>query len=312
MASGKIRNFDLLSSYSHFVPGPLKLISLALFFIVGSALANVIYAIMLPFGTSYSEMTMLVSYVVMFIPPMIYASFESRKSIFSGEGRQVDSSHFGGAGLLLTALAVMAATVSLSFIMDGVSAALLPQMPEYLEELFRKMTGGNLMLNFLMVSILAPFFEEWLCRGMILRGLLYFKRPAARIGDTTGNSRYGIRPVWAITISALFFALIHLNPWQALPAFSLGCLFGYVYYRTGSLKLTMLMHLVNNTLALVIGNIDSLEDANNWLDILPLWQYLTIAAICAAVLILVIRMLKGIPLQTPQGNCDENVITAGM
>lgn len=305
MASGKIRNFDLLSSYSYFVPGPLKLISLALFFMVGAALANVIYAVMLPFGAACSEMTMLVSYVVMFIPPMLYASLESRKGIFSDEGRLVDSAHFGGAGLLLTGLAVMAATISLSFIMDGISAALLPQMPDYLEELFRKMTGGNLLLNFLMVSILAPFFEEWLCRGMILRGLLYFRRSRPLGGGTDGGGGCGIRPVWAITISALFFALIHLNPWQALPAFSLGCLFGYVYYRTGSLKLTMLMHLTNNTMALIIGNIDSLDGADNWTDVLAPGPYLAASAICAAVLLLVIRMLRRIPLQSPQGNCDK-------
>lgn len=309
MASGKIRNFDLLSSYSYFVPGPLKLLSLALFFIAGAALASVVSVVMLPFAASCSEMTMLVSYVVMFIPPMIYASVESRKNLFSDGGRQVDSAHFGRAGLLPTGIAVMAATLALSFIMDGVSSAVLPKMPDYLEELFRQMTGGNILLNFLMVSILAPFFEEWLCRGMILRGLLYFKRPGGRAGDQGAeDARCGIRPVWAIIVSALFFALIHLNPWQALPAFSLGCLFGYVYYRTGSLKLTMLMHLTNNTMALVIGNIDSLDGADNWLDVLPLWQYLSIAVICAAVLFLVIRMLKRIPMQSPQGNCDEFLI----
>lgn len=72
---------------------------------------------------------------------------------------------------------------------------------------------------------------------------------------------HGIKPVWAIFWSAVFFAFIHLNPWQAVPAFILGCLFGYVYYKTGSLKLTMLMHFTNNTFSLIFSNIDKFKDA---------------------------------------------------
>ncbi len=74
-------------------------------------------------------------------------------------------------------------------------------------------------------------------------------------------------------ISAVFFAVIHLNPWQAIPAFLLGCLFGYVYYRTGSLKLTMLMHFANNTFALAVAHIDAFEEAESWLDVLPGARY---------------------------------------
>ncbi|WP_409994892.1 CPBP family intramembrane glutamic endopeptidase [Chitinophaga pinensis] len=36
-------------------------------------------------------------------------------------------------------------------------------------------------------------------------------------------------PRKAIVISALFFGLIHLNPWQALPAFCIGLLLGWVF-----------------------------------------------------------------------------------
>ena len=93
---------------------------------------------------------------------------------------------------------------------------------------------------------------------MILRGLLYESK---------------IKPFWAIVISSVFFAIIHMNPWQAIPAFILGCLFGYVYYKTGSLKLTMLMHFANNTMALVAARIPALEDADNWVSILGKGRY---------------------------------------
>jgi uncharacterized protein len=304
MASGKIRNFDLLSTYSYFVPNPLKLLTLALFFVLGAGISNVLYF----FSTMYlgeSQAVMMVVYVIMFIPPMLYASSESHRNLFLDEGRQLDSRHFGKRGVLLVCASVMAATIALSFIMDGVSVALLPEMPDYLKDMFSNMTSGNLVINFLMVSVFAPFFEEWLCRGMILRGLLWFRRRPA-LNPETGEmeERHGIGPVWAILISALFFAVIHFNPWQALPAFTIGCLFGYVYYRTGSLKLTMLMHFTNNTMALVMGNVDSLKDADTWLDVLSVGQYSAVAVIFAVLLFLVVRMLGKIELQSRQGNCD--------
>ena len=43
-------------------------------------------------ATSYG---MLVSYPVMFLPPMWYASFQSRKNQFFDTGYALDSNHFG-------------------------------------------------------------------------------------------------------------------------------------------------------------------------------------------------------------------------
>ena len=146
------------------------------------------------------------------------------------------------------------------------------------------MTTGTLWINFLCVSIFAPLFEEWLCRGMVMRGLI-------------GN---GVKPVWSIIISAAFFAVIHLNPWQALPAFAMGCLFGFVYYRTGSLKLTMLMHFTNNTLALVLSNVESLKDVQGWGDILSPAMYAALLSASALIIILVIKQLLRIEVQDPQ------------
>ena len=113
-----------------------------------------------------------------------------------------------------------------------------------------------------------------------------------------------MKPVWAIVISALFFAFIHLNPWQAVPAFLLGCLFGYVYYKTGSLKLTMLMHFTNNTFALVISNISAFEEAESWMDVLPGTAYWIVFFALILLLVLVIRAFTRIPEEYPEGNLD--------
>ena len=135
-----------------------------------------------------------------------------------------------------------------------------------------------LWATFISVSVFAPLFEEWLCRGLILRGLL---------SKTT--------PALAIAISAAFFAVIHGNIWQGLPAFGMGLLFGYAYYRTGSLKLTMLMHFTNNTTALAFSKIPQFEDAETFMDILSPWAYWCIFVLCILIVIssaAVIRSIK--------------------
>ena len=102
-------------------------------------------------------------------------------------------------------------------------------MPEFMENVFSSAFTPNLF-TFISVVIAAPFAEEWLCRGVILKGLL------------TNN----IAPYKAIAWSALIFAIMHLNPWQAIPAFFLGFAIGWVYWRTKSLWPCIFMHAVNN------------------------------------------------------------------
>lgn len=292
----RIRNYNLLSGYAFYVPGPWDIFALTALFLVGALIGNVIGLLfMLALPESGSEYMMLISYPVMFIPPMMYAMYKSRGNALFDTGYEMDSRHFGKFGTAAISILVMLSTLALAFDMDMVNA-LMPPMPEWLENMLKGMTQGKFWVNFLCVSVFAPFFEEWLCRGMVLRGLLNYSR---------SEGRRGIRPAAAIAISALFFAAIHLNPWQAVPAFALGCLFGYVYYRTGSLKLTMLMHFTNNTFALIISNIDSIKDAENFMEVMPGWAYNSIAAVCLVFLVFAVREFSKIELTSPQGNCDE-------
>lgn len=89
---------------------------------------------------------------------------------------------------------------------------------------------------FLMICVLAPIFEEVLFRGVILKGMLNHK----------------VNPIIAIIISALIFGIAHMNPWQFIGAGTLGAIFGFVYYRTKSLFLPILLHALNNILSFVL------------------------------------------------------------
>ena len=285
-------NFDVLGKYAWCIPSVADIFILIFLLLLGSLIGSgVVLIATLCVGAENSaafaaEYTTLISYPIMFIPPMIWAAGKSRRNRMQFKGLALDNANIAPHGWLLCAVMVMAATLAAGIVGD-LSVSWLPPMPSWLEEALKGLTTGSFWVNFLCVSIFAPFFEEWLCRGMVERGLL-------------GR---GVKPVRAIVFSALFFAFIHLNPWQAIPAFLLGCLFGYVYYKTGSLKLTMLMHFTNNTFALVIGHVDSLKDAENWMDVLgPGYWYCFAASLLLIALVLL--AFSRIPLERPSGGFE--------
>lgn len=284
-------SYDLFSNYSHYLPGFGGMMLLFVLFLLGSLLGSLVSGVfVLAMGSSetVASYSMLIAYPVSFIPPLLYASAQSRRNEFFDTGYALDSNNFGVKGGVMMALTVSLATIAAGFITDPTSR-ILPEMPAYLEEALKSMTNGPLWASLLSVSIFAPLFEEWLCRGLVLRGLL--KK---------------MNPVGAICVSAAFFAILHMNPWQAIPAFILGLLFGYVYYRTGSLKLTMLMHCVNNTVAVIFSRIPAFEEADTFMDVIAPWKYACIFIACVLILASAIVIIRAIPVKDEKmGNCDE-------
>ena len=292
----KPKSFNVFEGHAFYPPDVGGMFALLGFLILGAILGSIVAVpFTLIYGKDFAlEYGTLISYPLMFVPPMMYAGYKSRANAVFEPGFSLDSKHFGSFGVWVCAGMAAVAVLAAGFMTDFLNS-LMPPMPAWLEETLKSMTQGKVWVNFLCVSIFAPVFEEWLCRGMVLRGLLNAKK-------ADGSRRCA--PAWAIVISAIFFAAIHGNPWQAIPAFILGCLFGYIYYRTGSLALTMLMHFVNNTFALICSHIDALAEMETWLDVLPAQQYWILFAGCALLLVLIIRAFGKIPVQSPAGNCD--------
>lgn len=292
-----VRNYDLFSGFQFYTPGVSGMLALLLLLLAGACLGSLVTMmftaalgadVALEYGT-------LVAYPLMFIPAMMFASIKSKSNALWDDGYALDSKHFGRPGGVLCAIMAAAAVVLAGFMSDLLNS-MMPPMPEWLEDTLTSMTEGRLWVNLLCVSVFAPLFEEWLCRGMILRGLLNSKnKEGGRV----------VSPAWAIVISALFFALIHANPWQAVPAFIIGCLFGYVYYKTGSLRLTMLMHCVNNTVAVLCSRLDCFEGKDYWSDVLGMKLYGVLFVVAAVLLVLIIMEFRKITLQAPAGNCDR-------
>ena len=69
---------------------------------------------------------------------------------------------------------------------------------------------------------------------------------------------------------------------------------GYVYYKTGSLKLTMLLHFTNNTFSLVLCNVDALKDMESWRDVMPEPLYWVSVVVCVLLTLLIARRFRAI------------------
>ncbi|MDZ7766112.1 MAG: type II CAAX endopeptidase family protein [Melioribacteraceae bacterium] len=61
-----------------------------------------------------------------------------------------------------------------------------------------------------------------------------------------------IKPVWAIILTALFFAMYHFNPYGLVALIALGIFFGFAAYKSGSIFIPMILHFLNNLLAVVM------------------------------------------------------------
>lgn len=283
-------SYDLFSNHSHYVPGYGGMMMLFVMFLFGALLGNILVGALTFVSTEFATIYgTVISYPVMFIPPWLYVSAKSRRNEFFETGYALDSSHFGSLGAFSMAVIVSIATMAMAFLADSLNV-LMPEAPECFEKAMEQIMDAPVWITLISVSVFAPLFEEWLCRGMVLRGLLQKTHPAS-----------------AILVSAAFFAVLHMNPWQALPAFLLGILFGYVYYKTGSLKLTMLMHCVNNTMAVVFSKIPSLEEAEGFADVLSPWAYAGVLAACVAFVAATAVVLRNIPFSKDdaRSNCDE-------
>lgn len=90
-------------------------------------------------------------------------------------------------------------------------------------------------LEVVSVVLVAPFFEELIFRGVLMRHL-------RGLGDTS-----------AVLLSAFAFAAAHLNIIQFGYAFPLGCVFACVVLLTGSIRDTILLHMLINGFSLLLG-----------------------------------------------------------
>jgi len=296
------KNYDLLSTCSWYTPDVGGLFAVLGWFLVGMILGSLVVMPFLFADSIPMYYLLIILYPLQFVAVFIFVRIKSSRNMAFDTGYALDSNHFGKWGGALLAVAVVIGVLAAGMILEAVNQH-LPDTKGSIMEMMEEMMEGPLWANLLTMCIMAPILEEWMCRGVILRGLLNYEH---KFPASEGERQRGMSPALAIVISALFFAAIHGNVWQGVTAFAIGCLFGYVYYKTGSLKLTILMHCANNTFAVLTGKFapESMKDAKSIIEIIPTWEYAVIFAVSVVIILFLLNYLRSIPLQDPQGNCD--------
>lgn len=292
------KNFRLWADHAWYVPGVKGMFALLGMFILGALLSAVIQGLLMLFMTPEEVIWygQIVVYPVTFLPAMVFVAYQSKTRAMFDQGYALDSRHFGSLGFwgaigvtVLLTFATMLLADPLNFWNARLTenSTFLSRFYDLMMQAMKAMTGGPFWSSFLVVAIFAPIFEEWLCRGVILRGLLTKMKPG-----------------WAITVSALFFAVIHGNPWQALNAFIIGMVMGFVYYRTGSLLLTMIIHFINNGTSVVMSHIEALKDFDYFNEMMPQTAYGICIAVAALVFVGALWLFSRISTEHPWGNAD--------
>ena len=106
-------------------------------------------------------------------------------------------------------------------------------LPDMMQDTFLGMSRN--VFGILSITIMAPLVEELLFRGAIQGYML----------------RKGMKPITAILIASAIFGIVHMNPIQIPFAFAIGMIFGWLYYRTGSVIPGIVGHFINNTIACI-------------------------------------------------------------
>ena len=105
---------------------------------------------------------------------------------------------------------------------------------EVTNPLVNMLEGSNWIWSLIFAGILSPIIEEMMFRGVMLNKL-------RRYGDKV-----------AIITTAILFGLFHANFSQFFYAVALGMIFAYVALKTGTIKYSIILHIVVNIMGGVI------------------------------------------------------------
>lgn len=201
----------------------------------------------------------------------------------------------------LAALVMVCAIPGINLLADLNNRIVLPECLSSLEHFFRQMEeeaalltkrfmqADNvwvMMINMGLMAVLPALAEEMSFRG-VLQQLLGGRRHVA---------------IW---LTAVIFSAIHMQFYGFIPRMLMGALFGYVFVWTGSLWVPIVMHFVNNGMAVLVYYILSSKGVamdTNYADTLgagTTWWLGVISLLTVGILLRVLYLR--ITSQGPQG-----------
>lgn len=125
------------------------------------------------------------------------------------------------------------------------------------EELLFAKSGFGLLMAFVLGAILPAFVEELLFRGFLQRSL-----------------EEKMKYIHAIIISSVIFGIMHFNPIDLVPLIFMGFFLGTVAYATKSIFIPMMIHFLNNALAIMTLNMQEIREMDQQLTSMPDYFYI--------------------------------------
>jgi membrane protease YdiL (CAAX protease family) len=144
-----------------------------------------------------------------------------------------------GSDLLVSTVYLSLGIIILSDELDRIIHTFLPP-PEYILDLngiLQPESIAGFILLFIAVAVIAPLGEELLFRGFLQQILEKHWKDITR----------------AILVTSLFFAMIHMNPYWFVQIYILGIVLGFLAWKTGSVIPPLILHSINNTMAMVFS-----------------------------------------------------------
>lgn len=96
-------------------------------------------------------------------------------------------------------------------------------------------TPVDIIFCYVLYAILPAILEEWAFRGVLLKNLLPYGKGGA------------------IIVTSVLFGIAHIDPPRIIFATAFGMMLAVCYEYTGSLKIPMLIHFINNAISVTLS-----------------------------------------------------------
>ncbi len=200
-------------------------------YVLAMGTAMLINSFLVPVLAGITDDTVTLKTVVSFLPMYIVCFPILIFTVGKMEKTDLPHTKLGGKRLFVLFSLIFPIMISGSLIGTFLSVVLSGGKAE--NDLAGLLSSMN-PLTIIVATFIGPFFEEIVFRKIII--------------DRT--VRYGEKA--AILFSAFCFGLFHMNLYQFFYAFGIGLILGYIYVRSGDVRITIVFHVIINSLSSIV------------------------------------------------------------
>lgn len=239
---GNSKSFSFLEKRCNIKKGSIPTVSDGII-LYAVGLVLLIYVgslVQIKFGTAGIVMTQ----VMIIVLPLIFAYY------IKADFREVFSIKIPTLKHLLGGVVLWVGGYIIIMIVTQLILFLFPQNMEVAESLNKALfMKDKFLLNLLIIGLLPAICEEIFFRGFIFSAF--------------SKSKNGVKSVkLAIICSGVLFGIMHMDFIRIIPTSILGIIFAYSVYKSGSIFVSMLLHFLNNSVAVIVSHYTTGNIAN--------------------------------------------------